>query len=486
MAVSRVESGQAVLVVKTDVTSTVTVDYGTAPGVYSMASSSVGRRRHELNLTSLPSSARIYYRVTVVYSTAPTSPQVLTEKSFSSFKTPGNPFSYAVAGDNRPDLADPIGPAAAWVTIVAQMSAANTDLALHTGDIILADGSDTAELNEQKYEAFFSAASNLTATTPLYAAPGNHERLFDPVGMDGFTGEFTLPVNDGPDAEVYGELYYSFDYGDTHFIVLCSEIPGEYGLVTGNQLLWLEADLAANTMPWTVVAVHQPLFGQSGLWSHSFDPWANPDDVAGQQNRADIISLFRQNGVDVVFHGHDHYYKHHVDSGIHYIVTGGAGSPLYALPAMVAGDIFSASSFHHVKVEETAASMTISAVSSAGTEMERFTLGTPALGLATNKVYWANYSDYEGRELSVDYSLDNRGSGDALDVRLTHSQATNGVLPLVSLPVMIGDLDVTGSAIVTVKYLVPFGVSSFKTVNYAACDGNDGVHRLFPGTPPAN
>lgn len=484
VAVSRVEPGQAILVVKTDIASDITVDYGVASGVYTMVATSTGQQRHEVILTGLPPGARIFYRVTIADSANPASSQVYPEKSFSAFKPAGQPFRFVVAGDNRPDASSPILPTAAWMAIIPQMAGENPDLALHVGDIIHAQGTDTAAVNEEKYDAYFNVTSELTWTAPYYMAPGNHERLFDAVGMAGYKREFTLPENNGPDAATAGELYYSFDYGDTHFIILSTELPGQYGLVTGNQKLWLEGDLAANSKPWTIAVFHQPLYGQSGVASHAGDPWVNLLNATGQQNRADIISLFELNGVDLVFTGHDHYYRRHQENGIQYVVTAGGGAPLYNLPAPVPGDMFAARAFHHVKVDETGASLAVSVIDTTGTELESFTIGKPVLGLATTGIYWNSFADFTARELSVDYSLDNSGQGDALNVQLTHSVATNGVFPVAPLPFTVGDLDVGQSGSLTMKYLVPFGVSFFRTSSFAVCDGLDGIHYLFPGPPP--
>jgi len=93
-------------------------------------------------------------------------------------------------------------------------------------------------------------------------------------------------------------------------------------------------------------------------------------------------------------------------------------------------------------------------------------------------------SDYGSRQLSVDYTMDNHGEGDAENVEIIYAQATNGVFPLTTLPAPVGDLRKGGSGPVTMKYLVQPGVSSFQTTTYAVCDGLDGARHFFPGPPP--
>lgn len=42
-------------------------------------------------------------------------------------------------------------------------------------------------------------------------------------------------------------------------------------------------------------------------------------------------NVFVPNHVDVVFNGHTHFYQHNLVSGIHHMVIGSAGAPLYDL-----------------------------------------------------------------------------------------------------------------------------------------------------------
>ena len=146
------------------------------------------------------------------------------------------------------------------------MSAENLDLALDVGDIIYGWGTDTLAQNEAKYDGFFATTASLTASVPLYMTAGNHESISSANSRAGYKREFTLPVNNGADAASNGELYYSFDNGDTHFIALATEIPGQEGLITGNQNLWLQQDLAANTQ-----AMDRGLHAPAAILRHPCD-----------------------------------------------------------------------------------------------------------------------------------------------------------------------------------------------------------------------
>lgn len=479
VAVSRVSGSSAVLVVKADVTADVQVEYGIAPGVYTTTKSSSGQVRHEVLIDSIPPSSTVYYRVTMTENGNPVNTVTLPEKSFHTTKTAGIPFSFAVAGDNRPAAYSTVQPAV-WSVITGQMTVENLDFALHAGDIISGSTTDTLAQNLAKYDGFFSVTMPLTASVPLYTAVGNHEWINTASNRVGYEQEFTLPTNNGADAAIYGEEYYSFDHGDTHFIVLCTEIPGQLGLVTGNQKTWLAQDLAQNTRPWTVVTLHRPLF--SGV--HMLEPWMDTANVVGQQNKAELHALFRDNGVDVVFAGNEHYYLRHVEDGVQYVITGGAGSPLYNLPVFTSGDMYGAKTYEHVKVDETPTSLKLTAIDSTGIVLETLTLGSPSLGLSSSGAYWASFADYTAGDLSVDYLLTNSGPGDAAGVQLVMFTATAGVALLTSAPMPVGSIPTGQSVPFTVHYQVPPSLAYFQTTTYAV--GSDLNNHSFqlPGPAP--
>lgn len=477
VAISDVASTDAVLVVKSDVTSDVTVDYGQASGVYTATAASNGATRHELTLAGLDPSSRVYYRVTIYDSADHGVSITLPEKSFHTSRAAGEPFSFSVAGDNRPTSDTTVQPAM-WNTILGQMAGESLDLSLHVGDIIFGTSSDSLAQNLAKYDGLFAVTTQLTYSTPLYLAAGNHERLYAANSRAGYEQEFTFPVNNGADAGTYGEHYYSFDNGDTHFIALSTELPGQEGLITGNQRAWLEQDLAASDQPWTVVFMHRPLF--SG--QHGADPWVNTGNATGQQNKAEIHALFLQSGVDVVFEGHDHYYLRHVEDGIQYIITGGGGCSLSAIPALGPGDVFAASSYEHVKVDETSTSLGLDVIDDAGASLEGFSVAIPDLSLSMGNTYWASYADYLGRSLSVDYTLTNSGAGGAFSLQVLSLSASHGVIPVTATPFSLADVAAGATESMTVNYSLPQGVVAFSATATASCADDRGFIYQYPGS----
>lgn len=109
-------------------------------------------------------------------------------------------------------------------------------------------------------------------------------------------------------------FWYSFDHGMVHFIMLNTETdfpsapdePGGSGAEnagpfapSGTQLAWLRHDLASvdrKRTPWIVAAGHRP-------WYVSTEACA--------ECKAAFEPLLDEFGVDLVLHGHKHFYERH-------------------------------------------------------------------------------------------------------------------------------------------------------------------------------
>lgn len=105
------------------------------------------------------------------------------------------------------------------------------------------------------------------------------------------------------------ERYYSFNYGNIHFVNLDS-----YGLenVSGNyygladtafspQIQWLKYDLSMNTLPWVVVSFHHPPYC---MGTHNSD--SENDLIVLRTNLNPILEKYN---VDLVLNGHCHTYQ---------------------------------------------------------------------------------------------------------------------------------------------------------------------------------
>ncbi|MBI5870273.1 MAG: hypothetical protein HZB44_04850 [Actinobacteria bacterium] len=87
--------------------------------------------------------------------------------------------------------------------------------------------------------------------------------------------------------------------------------------------------------------------------------------------------------------------------------------------------------------------------------------GTPSLNTTKTAAYWASPADQAARLLSVDYNVSNAGSIHVNTVNVSGAANSNGVTTNTALPATVGNIAATESGSVTVKYLIPGGITSF-------------------------
>lgn len=237
---------------------------------------------------------------------------------------PGSPFSFAVFGDNRPDTSTtnftmPLS----FQKIIASLVtyAPRPNFAISIGDYTYLSSSDSETTMRSRYNAFMTELNKLTAVVkPAYLAVGNHEIIENATASKVYKEYFA-------DTVLYGKsssLYYSFDQGDTHFIVLNTgsggkiDYYGEDSASNSAQGKWLVSDLRANTKPWVIVSMHYPLFDSKTSKPYGTSPYAE---------RTALSNLFDKYGVDLVQQGDVHYYRRHTEAnGITYLTQGQAGA----------------------------------------------------------------------------------------------------------------------------------------------------------------
>jgi hypothetical protein len=194
--------------------------------------------------------------------------------------------------------------------VAAAIAGSSPDILFHTGDLV-SNGHEASQ-----WPIFFDIEKELLRKAAFFPVLGNHERN-DPLYYKFFG--VTTP-------------YYSLDWGSAHFIITNSDVgnaartEAERDAYWAAQTKWLEADLAASSKaPLVFVISHHPPFTA----------------VRGRQDDSHPIRnwapLFARYGVTALFSGHDHNYQHHVVDGVHYIVTGGGGAPLYDVDAPMEG-----------------------------------------------------------------------------------------------------------------------------------------------------
>lgn len=119
--------------------------------------------------------------------------------------------------------------------------------------------------------------------------------------------------------------------------------------ITAEQQQWLQADLqwASNNAD----IDHVFVFMHEG-------PYSSKEGRTGSQQIRELLPLFADHKVKIVFSGHDHYYEHgKTGNGLHYVITGGGGAPLYKTGdniwnVLFPHDILMSESVHNYQVVE--------------------------------------------------------------------------------------------------------------------------------------
>jgi predicted phosphodiesterase len=208
------------------------------------------------------------------------------------------PFTFAIIGDNR--SGDRV-----YKKVVRAMMNRKPLFVMNTGDIIPHPG------NRDQWQHFRDLSTDIDV--PYFLAPGNHD-IDDEKSLAVWKDVVDLPGR---------EDYYSFTVGQSLFVVLNSCEPGHDRKIEGHQLAWLKRILGLKKYEHKFVFLHHPLF----LWSGATHKGKSLDMYP--KLRDNLHKLFVRSGVSVVFMGHEHTYNRRQVGGVEYIVTGGAGAPLY-------------------------------------------------------------------------------------------------------------------------------------------------------------
>ncbi len=191
--------------------------------------------------------------------------------------------------------------------------------------LMLGDNAYSSGTEAEYQSALFEIYPETLATSALWPALGNHDALSSNAATQTgpFFDLFSLPRNGEAGGLASGtEAYYSFEHPPVHFIVL-DTAGGE--LVPGSPMLeWLQADLGAQHLPWTLVVFHHPPYTKG---SHDSD---DPADSEGRMQavRENVLPLLEAAGVDLVLSGHSHGYERS------YLLDGHYGTSGTFLPEM--------------------------------------------------------------------------------------------------------------------------------------------------------
>ena len=171
------------------------------------------------------------------------------------------------------------------------------DFYLHVGDMAYPKGTDV-----EFQRNFFDMYRPTLQTIVCWASMGNHEGGTSK-GMTGLGPYFDAYVcpkrGEAGGLPSATEAFYSFDYGNAHFICLDSHDLDRKP--TGVMAQWLRADLDKTEAEWLIAFWHHPPYTKG----------THDSDKEGQliEMRELIMPILEAGGVDLVLTGHSHIYE---------------------------------------------------------------------------------------------------------------------------------------------------------------------------------
>jgi 3',5'-cyclic AMP phosphodiesterase CpdA len=223
--------------------------------------------------------------------------------------------------------------------VFEQMMTVPFDLVVHTGDLAYDSGTAT-EFDRTVFQPY----SRMLRSFAIYPVTGNHDYATSRGAP--FLRSFVLPENGDT------ERWYSFDWGDVHFVGLDTEQIGS------RQAEWLDTDLMSNRLPWTVVYGHRP-------------PFSSGDHGSDGNFRKYFVPLLEKYQVPLVLNGHDHHYERtNVLNGVTYVVTGGGGRGTRSV-GHSSFTAFSEAVIHFVFVEVAGSRLVLHAIDGTGREFDQ-------------------------------------------------------------------------------------------------------------------
>jgi hypothetical protein len=297
---------------RTDIASPTRVRYGTSrAAMTSVAENPAALTEHEIRLTGLDPDTRYYYSIGDFKTTLAGDDDTT---HFHTNPTPGDQTLtrvWAIGDAGWNSVAQRNVRAAFENWVAGRDTTRDPDLWLMLGDNAYNSGTDGEFQN-----AVFNMYRGALRRSCVWTTRGNHDLLYGGT-QDDYYEFFTMPTV----AEAGGlpsgtEAYYSFDFGDIHFICLDSE--GTNLLSNSPMWTWLRADVAATNRTWVVAFWHHPPYTHG---SHNSDNEGDSGARMGNMRR-NALPILDSTGVDLVLTGHSHSYERSFLLNGHYGTSG--------------------------------------------------------------------------------------------------------------------------------------------------------------------
>lgn len=319
--IQNVRTNAAIIMWETSVQTTGnTVDYGTTTSYGSTANISKDTNiydtyyLHTVEITGLVTYTKYHFKVNSDSTPSKTG-------FFTTAPRKNSDYKIVIYGDSRTGHS-------VHNQICNSINAEDVTLVVHNGDYV-GCGSTWSDWGND----FFTPAAVMLSNNAFIGCIGNHEASDSSCGSwennNLYYSYFSLPTNNTGAPNEHPEAYYSYYYGDVHFIVLDSNDANDwegsgYGVdyITGSpQYNWLHNELINNTSKWVVVLEHTPIVSSSyhGQWTSDEQQYIMPQ----------LENYVANSGPLFVFDGDDHTFQHNFKDGVDYFVCGGAGAELY-------------------------------------------------------------------------------------------------------------------------------------------------------------
>ena len=283
------------------------VRYGTSLGALDQTLDELSATtEHELRITGLDPAMRYYYSIGSTARTLVGDARHWFETApLTSVGAGAEPLRFWILGDSGTADED-----AYRVKTAYQHRGLEADVMLLLGDNAYPDGTD-----EEYQDAFFDVYPEVLRNLPVFSTIGNHDLLSADSNEESgpYYEIFSLPrQGESGGVPSHSEAYYSFDYGNVHFV--CLDSQGSDRDLDGPMMTWLQDDLSVTTADWVVAFFHHPPYTKG---SHDSDESGRSIDA-----REEILPVLEDYGVDLVLSGHSHSYersmlldRHYGDSG---------------------------------------------------------------------------------------------------------------------------------------------------------------------------
>lgn len=298
---------------RTDKPSSSVVKIGGGPQSLDLAfTDNAETTEHEVKVTGLQAETRYYYSI----GSQTTVLQVGDDNYFQTTAVAGKPgkYRFGVLGDcgTHSIIQDEVR-----ARIGEYLGANYMNAWLLLGDNAYSFGRDA----EFQSNFFAHYKDNFLKKNPLFPSPGNHDYDNDNPARQNdhkipYYDIFTMPTKGEAGGEPSGtEAFYSFDYGNVHFLSLDSYGREDNSTrlydTLGRQVQWIKKDLAANkNKDWVVAYWHHPPYSKGSRESDG-----DPEMTAIRQN---FIRILERLGVDLILCGHSHVYERSRLMGGHY------------------------------------------------------------------------------------------------------------------------------------------------------------------------